>query len=235
MLVERRELFFDAVERELGLPRPTVAVAERDKQLQAAYFVQWKNYLEGREPARAIEAANPYVKGAWCPPELGEWQTEGSKHMVQADGHNHAEDWEWNLPRGDPRIRAELHPLAARFGLAFPVTDEDWHAEHWVKNNDRANTSRLLERYDVVIPEPEPPTPQPKDEPMPYLIIIGSQPNDAWFAVYPSGLVRHIGGSEAGFYVGDGAHTQVPTIIEQDELAYQDLIGQSGTAWRRGQ
>jgi len=231
-LVARREAFFDAVERELGLPRPSVVTDTRDGEQQVIFFVQWKNYLAGRKPARAIEAANPYALGAWCPPELGEWQVKGSKHMLQADGYSHTEDWDWNLPTNDdPRIERLLHPLAARFGFAFPVPKENWHAEWWVK--DGRGGSVILERYDK-IPEPDPVVPPPpKEREMPYLIIIGSQPGDAWFAVYPSGLVRHIGGTEAGFYVGDGATVKVPTLVEQDDEAYKGLIGQSGTAWRR--
>jgi len=65
---------------------------------------------------------------------------------------------------------------------------------------------------------------------MPYLIIIGSQPDDAWFALYSSGLVRHIGGKEAGWYM-DG--NKVPTVVEEDEPSYDRLIVDSGTGWRR--
>ena len=236
MLVERREAFFDAVVSELGLPRPTVAVDTRNRDLQATYFREWINFLEGRQPARAIEAANPYTVGEKCPPELGNWNVIGSKHMVQGDEKSHAEDWDWHLPpdangNEDPRIRNDIHPLAARFGIAFTVPKENWHGEFWIR--DGRGGSKILERFDN-IPEPEPAAPVVlpiKEQHMPYLIIVGSQPNDAWFALYASGLVRHIGGKEAGYYVDKN----VDRVVEQDEPSYQRLIADSGTQWRRGQ
>lgn len=63
---------------------------------------------------------------------------------------------------------------------------------------------------------------------MPYLIIKGDQPNDAWFALYQSGLARHIGGDEAGWCIAKG----IEVITERDRPQYLQLIAQSGTDWR---
>ena len=51
---------------------------------------------------------------------------------------------------------------------------------------------------------------------------------DAWFAIYQSGLGRHIGGDEAGFLIGKG----VEVITERDRASYLELISWSGTDWR---
>lgn len=65
---------------------------------------------------------------------------------------------------------------------------------------------------------------------MPYLIIRGDQPGDAWFAVYPTGVVRHVGGSEAQWLVGKN----VEVLAELDRPQYHNLVRVSGTAWRPG-
>lgn len=161
-LVARREAFFDEVARR-GYPRPAIRQATRDRSQQEYFFMLWQNHLAGREPSRNVAAANPYLLGSVCPPELGDWRVMGSKHMQQGDGYSHAEDWDWRLPTGDPRIRRELHPLAADYGLAFPVPTEDWHAEHWLAGR---YGGYMLDRFDAPAPPFEEDIPEDDDMPM---------------------------------------------------------------------
>lgn len=209
-LVNRCDCFFAACADE-GWP---VGIYS-DGRTFAEQFRLWNAYISGE---RKVEAANPFKIGEKSP---WGWSIKGSKHMEQQDGHTHARDLWWGsgVPVG------EAHKKARFFGLVFPIPKENWHVEWWLRG-------AIIPRFDLLPSPPEPfqpPTPR-REIPMPYLIIRGDQPGDAWFAVYPTGVVRHVGGSEAQWLVGKN----VEVLAELDRPQYHNLVRVSGTAWRPG-
>jgi hypothetical protein len=65
-------------------------------------------------------------------------------------------------------------------------------------------------------------------------IVASAFEDNAHFAVYPSGVVRHLGGTEAGELIGGKLGTAPKLIREQDKGALVDLYRDSATYLRPG-